>query len=624
MLLDSACGLDTLTPRWLDTVLDALEYTKLGRVDMNTAGKATFSFVHRRFQEYFATCVVIRERRRVPVTSLLDNDQWRETAVSLLQIQEQHDTAPLINEALSRLSAYTRQVEAEEFHWPDGCLHLLSILSTGLESRVDTVSELLREYVDRIIIRAWEAGSRLDKRRALNFVLLASPTVAEKLLTEAFRSRNELLREGAFRSAGFLPSLSPQLRAQIRTALLGLAASTDLYRKRASTVAQIKRLAQSSDFLALLTLLSIAQPIAIVFSIGGFLALSASVIFDLGPTSTQAVGGYIASIIFVMVAVLIISTMFSQAALRRGGGRLNDSMSRSTLIEYRVLRGCAIAVALAVHTAFCFISVGYLLFKTAAGSLATVAAITAYGGLWPAAVIWSVKNGAGSRIAWWPLLPAVMLVLGGSRLPNWLRQRYSELIKWGGRAACLQLLTTIGLMLRPSWRKIGYVLAALLIVATASISLLLLAKYVPLAALILMALSSASFLLIRFLMSSYPLRTATTNARTGEDTLALVARLRSPSAFDTVIARLGTQRIAREPDAKQAIENLVGEIERAQIRATEERNLSLRQACPSLADQQVPTHWLLDCRLLRPWTLLRTVEVREDTLDELARLSDKD
>jgi hypothetical protein len=72
-----------------DNLLDALEFLKLARSDRREGadGMKTFAFSHRRFQEYFATCVVLREPQRVSPKQLLTAAQWREPAVVVLQSQ---------------------------------------------------------------------------------------------------------------------------------------------------------------------------------------------------------------------------------------------------------------------------------------------------------------------------------------------------------------------------------------------------------------------------------------------------------------------------------------------------------------------------------------------------------
>jgi hypothetical protein len=69
----------------IQKVLDALVYLKLGRSEFSFNGEDSFTFAHRRFQEYFATCFVLREPQCVDTYSLLTNGRWRETAVTMCQ-----------------------------------------------------------------------------------------------------------------------------------------------------------------------------------------------------------------------------------------------------------------------------------------------------------------------------------------------------------------------------------------------------------------------------------------------------------------------------------------------------------------------------------------------------------
>ncbi|MET9634757.1 NACHT domain-containing protein, partial [Lentzea sp. NPDC006480] len=299
-----APAMQRVAPTVLNTILDALVYSKLGRADSNADGEPTFSFVHRRFQEYFSTCVVISDPKRVPMAVLLENDQWRETAVTLLQVQDSDATRPLLADARGILRRHAAAVIHGDFRWPPGCLHLLGILATGLETHPAKVTDEIRSLIDCIVQRAWNRGHRLDKRRAVAFAGLLTFPIADELLTAAFRSRNEFLREVAFRTAGSLPQLSEDLRGQIRLTLLGLTCSTAIYTKRASAIAQIKRLAHPREFLTQLDLLTITFPLALMFSAGGV------VLNAFSPTSGPLPARIIASTFYVFMVTLVLKGLF--------------------------------------------------------------------------------------------------------------------------------------------------------------------------------------------------------------------------------------------------------------------------------------------------------------------------
>ncbi|MET9634631.1 hypothetical protein ABZX92_45030 [Lentzea sp. NPDC006480] len=105
------------------------------------------------------------------------------------------------------------------------------------------------------------------------------------------------------------------------------------------------------------------------------------------------------------------------------------------------------------------------------------------------------------------------------------------------------------------------------------------------------------------------------------DALGLLARARSDQAFNFLITRFGSQRITQDPDVRQALEKLVGEMEQAQVRADSEKELLIWKSCPSLA-----AYPRSHCRVLDRFTLtsLRVQEIREETLDEMARLVEQE
>ncbi|HKZ82903.1 MAG TPA: NACHT domain-containing protein [Anaerolineae bacterium] len=149
-----------------NTLLDALEYIKLARSETSTpvGDSKPFTFAHRRFQEYFATCVVLREPERVTPLRLLTDARWRETAVVMCQTQPA-DVLSHITEEARRLLAdivaglpglienplqYVHESESpnqdkevktaqrlpKSYTWPYGVLHILGILQDGFGRRL--------------------------------------------------------------------------------------------------------------------------------------------------------------------------------------------------------------------------------------------------------------------------------------------------------------------------------------------------------------------------------------------------------------------------------------------------------------------------------------------------------
>jgi hypothetical protein len=626
-LLAKAATLHRVSPTTLNTILDALEYSKLGR-DNSVTGGDTFEFMHRRFQEYFATCVVIDDSRRVPVAALFDNDQWRETAVTLLQVQSAAATEPLMAEAHRRLRHYVANLDSAGFQWPPGCRHLLGILATGLETHPEKITDDMRSLVDQILERAWDQGHRLDKRRALAYVGLASDPVTERLLSEAFRSRNEFLREGAFRAAGSLPALSDNLRAHIRRSLLGLAGTFELYTSHGSTIAQIKRLPAPVEFLRILSLLTVALPMAAILSVGGMFA---GLLYELTiqrPETAVSVVVVILDAVILMLGVSIVRKLFSIAGLNRGG-RLVTSILRGTL-HGRIVRVLAQSILLTLNALLCTVSTGALAGLIGANSVPEwiVLSYFVYAALWPAAVSWGCRTGIGIHPLLWPLLPLLLMSVGSSRFPAFVKGQDSIL-----RATHPQPLRAIYRALvdivRPALPKIarGLAVSPLLIAFLAIFVLatghkLGIVGYVAAQCVAIAALVAIALIIVMVTATNISLYRGANRVRTSTDLLALVARASMNASLNLLISRFSFQRVTADPAVCRTVERLVGEIEQAQVRAEVQSKLLMRAACPSLAACDLPTRWLLESFVFRDFTTLQVRDIREETIDDLARLAE--
>lgn len=620
-LREMAPAMHRVAPTALNTILDVLVYSKLGRADTNADGEATFSFVHRRFQEYFSTCVVIGDARRVPVAALMENDQWRETAVTLLQVQDGDATRPLLAEACRVLERHLAAVEQGDFRWPPGCLHLLGILATGMETHPGKVPDEIRSSVDRIVQRAWTHGHRLDKRRAVAFAGLLSFPVADQLLTAAFRSRNEFLREVAFRAAGSLPRLSDDLRGQIRLALLGMTCSTGIYTKRASTVAQIKRLVHPGEFLMQLKLLTITYPLALALSAGGV------VVYAIAGAPVPLVGRLVGAAAYVSIVALALTGLFWITARRRGK-RLNESISRGT-VERELERLAATLFFLVINMGACWFSAGGV-----AGFLSDTWGVEPawvpwtlliYGTLWPASVIWASNTGTGVRPAFWPVLPIMLVAIGTTRLPHWTQAHVAQL-RTAGEGSARRAVIALAVRIKPARRDVIRAIVHLsgFTGVVVLLTVLFQSRFAGVVGSIiggLLALFALAAIPLLVMYSGATFLRPVSRVRNAVDALGLLARARSDQAFNFLITRFGSQRLTQDPNVRHALEKLVGEVEQAQVRADSEKDLLVWRSCPSLAACEVPPRRLLDRFAL---TSLRVHEIREETLDEIARLVEQE
>ncbi len=272
----------------VDIILDALEFMKLARSEEGIEGVHSnrFTFAHRRFQEYFATCVVLREPYLIPPGQLLLDARWRETAVVMCQTQPLEVLTPLLeqadellegvcNDVLGWINELTESVLSEKhiaaddqqeiildcFPWPEGLLHLLELLQEGFAGRITALPERLRSNVGKLVQTATEVGLLSDKRWALEVAGIAPEPVLTSLLNQAFLSSSTWLREIAYRQTAQLNHITPVIAQGIRNALLELASSHQLKREEHATKAHLMRLPRSQDYLSIMRLLLAAPKI---------------------------------------------------------------------------------------------------------------------------------------------------------------------------------------------------------------------------------------------------------------------------------------------------------------------------------------------------------------------------
>ncbi|HEV7486756.1 MAG TPA: NACHT domain-containing protein [Thermoanaerobaculia bacterium] len=254
------------------TMFDALEFIKLARSE-GEAIDPTFTFAHRRFQEYFATSVVLDAPDIVTPETLLMDARWRETAVVLLQTQTgerldrivatacdllEHEGA-LIAEALPGTSGGAGPLAARrtvvDFPWPSLALHLLSLIQSGYQGRAAAAPERLRDLVGWIVNLATAKGSLYDRRWALEVAGVSPEPVLIRAIRDAFAGGSLLLADVAYRQAALLQRVPDDVARAILSALVKSHLTGRLKRERDATFAHLKRIPRNRELVDVVKLL---------------------------------------------------------------------------------------------------------------------------------------------------------------------------------------------------------------------------------------------------------------------------------------------------------------------------------------------------------------------------------
>jgi hypothetical protein len=446
-----------------DGALKALEFIKLARAEKSVVegNSELFTFAHRRFQEYFATCVVLRDAHRVDSLSLLTDGRWRETAVVLCQTQAIRNISDLLQRAerlVHDMADSPQPKGAIAFNWPPKSLHLLGLLQEA-SGRKEILSDTLRAKAADLLASAVSSGTTLDKIWALEVAGVCTQPALLSLLRTSFSSRSRWLREVAFRQASRLITMPNDVAEAIRIALIRFAQAGSLRRERVTLRAQLSRLDGSPIFLAATELLISARWIDSLLWIGFGIAFVRARHFH-GPRA--------ALVVLVLLTASELSaalTILSFAQLREvrfrdfGSRRISKLFETSLAPAFRAgwflqavyMRAFFLAALCAVLSAN--ITAGFFqqllprVFGTFFSLPTSLLAAGVFLALWLPSAVFAVKDGRCTAPIWWPFLPiAPLLKLGHAET----FRRLGAYIKlaWKGLALVLLLYGTIsGVML---------------------------------------------------------------------------------------------------------------------------------------------------------------------------------
>ncbi len=417
------------------TMFDALEFIKLASAESG-AVDPPFTFAHRRFQEYFATSVVLHEDIVTP-ERLLTDARWRETAVVLLQTQSGERLERIvatIGELLERVVALVERAMPEDvpaiplkepqpldrsmlhlvrdFPWPPLTLHLLSLLQSGYQGRASAAPDYLRDLVGRIVLLATDSGTLTDRKWALEVAGIAPAPILTAVIRDAFAGGSRWLGEVAYRQAALLPVVPPDIAWSIRRALKMSFVSGRLRRERDATYAHLRRLPQNAQFVDAARLLISIPPID--FALHGFLL---AMMMREANTVLSAVGMAVALAILAVAPYLV-----RQVWLTDGTG---------------------LWAAIGFIVSFRLLIVMFIAGPPGCGVLLIAIPIL----LWPGFALAAAGAGQFTGIVWWPILSAFPLLFAMRAIGVAVRNGLNQLRRVKFRKPTVSELLGVGLVL---------------------------------------------------------------------------------------------------------------------------------------------------------------------------------
>lgn len=428
--------------QWLTAspLLDLLEDLRFARGESDADDRTLrrFTYAHRRFQEYFATCYVIRVNNAATEQDLLFDARWRETATVLLGVH----AGVTANSMLTRVQQYLTNcvftirnrgqyqelettIESESglpspavpefFSWPPSSLHVLSVLQDGYADDPARLASGIRYEIAGIVRSAFRRGRLEDRRMALEVAGTLPDVELTPLLRSAISFGSSMLDDIAFRQMRSLNHVPVDLSLWIRLTLIRRAARGKLVRDSRTILAFLNRLPDGGRLLSAATLLTriglIDDLIHVLFAV----SIAALIGVPL-ETRIYCIGFLVISVLLRPLCLLIY--LFSISMQKTG---------MSTRPKWAFWLPRRLPARVQQHRMFCYLFV-VIYMLTFRGVIALVLydeftlptdnlVLVCYSllGAWAPMATASVIEGRFTSWRWWPMLPLLPLLEAISR-----------------------------------------------------------------------------------------------------------------------------------------------------------------------------------------------------------------
>lgn len=193
-------------------IVKVLEYARLGR--LGESNVETFSFVHRRFAEYFVAMHLIRSPAAVQVSTIPLDSRWRDALVLYCEVVAQPDAERIARFCIEEIDTHGEAtVESAQYL---RAVHALRFLSDAFRSRPECLGDLqlqLGQYIERHVSRP---ENPILAKIAVEAVGLLKAQEIERVILQAFRMENSWISETGIRACRHMPRLSEEVIGSIQ------------------------------------------------------------------------------------------------------------------------------------------------------------------------------------------------------------------------------------------------------------------------------------------------------------------------------------------------------------------------------------------------------------------------
>jgi len=198
---------NTINDTQLEDKIKAMSYSRIAR--LGGSSRERFSFVHRRFAEFFAVRALLDNPALINRNAIPTDSRWRDGLVVYCGVAPEAEVRQLAEFAWQTIDQHTEALVAGEIKEARAAIHCLRFLRDACQSRLESI-EYFREELSVLIVDLIGGKDLLTAKIATEALPLLTPKARTIGIKKAFSRGISWLSETALRSCRHLARLESQ------------------------------------------------------------------------------------------------------------------------------------------------------------------------------------------------------------------------------------------------------------------------------------------------------------------------------------------------------------------------------------------------------------------------------
>ncbi len=198
---------------YLDQLVQALRTTRIAR--LGGVRSQRFSFVHRRFAEFFVVRSIIGDDRPVPFEAIPEDSRWRDCLVVYCGVAPEAEAARIADFCWRIIRRDEHLLEGDDVGLARPFVHCLRFLRDAFVSRPDSLRSF-RGGLSLKLLDWLKAQEIIVSKIAAEAIGLAYPSVRSKAIAAAFERGIPWVSQTTFQASRHLGAVEDSAKAVIR------------------------------------------------------------------------------------------------------------------------------------------------------------------------------------------------------------------------------------------------------------------------------------------------------------------------------------------------------------------------------------------------------------------------